>query len=149
MLPFSAFGIHCPRKPSKGYVEAPKTLGEMLRNKRLERCLFQKEVALLLDVSEDTITYWENGRTSPLIKYYPKIIEFLGYVPIEINSTTLSGRITLYRYMNGVSYKELGILLGVDGTTVRSWELKQFIPSKSTLNCVWKWFSKNLKTEVL
>ena len=82
----------------------------------------QKDVAKLIGVSEDCITNWENGRSEPQIQFMPKIIEFLGYVPIEVDTSTLGGRIRDYRIRHGLSYKKMGEVLGVDATTVGSRE---------------------------
>ena len=40
-------------------------LAETLKNKRLELCLTQDELAALIFVSKRTITNWENGKTYP------------------------------------------------------------------------------------
>ena len=144
VLPFSALGVHVPRKLYTKWVEHPKTLGERLLNKRLEKGLLQKEVAVLLGVSEDAYRFWENGSAYPRIKYFPKIIEFLGYIPIELDTTSLSGKITLYRHLHGLTYKEFGKLFNFDGTTIRSWELEEFKPFKATLNRVDEWLNSKL-----
>lgn len=51
------------RKPlGNKYVQNPATIGERLRNRRLELGLLQKDVTEIIVVIEDTITFWENGR---------------------------------------------------------------------------------------
>lgn len=62
-------------------IEIPKTIGDKIRNRRIELNLFQKEVAQIMGVSEDCITYWENDRSIPQKRYSKKIIGFLGYNP--------------------------------------------------------------------
>ncbi len=57
------------------------TLGDHLRKRRKELGLFQKDVAIILKISEDSLTYWENGRAKPQKKHHATIIEFLGYSP--------------------------------------------------------------------
>ncbi|MGV3598251.1 MAG: helix-turn-helix domain-containing protein [Bacteroidota bacterium] len=47
----------------------------------MDRNLMQKDVAKLIGVSEDCITYWENGRSNPQIRFTQNIIMFLGYIP--------------------------------------------------------------------
>lgn len=84
----------------------------------------QKEVAKLIGVSEDCITYWENGRSEPQIQFIPYIIKFLGYMPLEIDISTLGGKIKDYRVRNGLSHKKMGKLFGVDATTIAAWEKK-------------------------
>lgn len=88
----------------------------------MDRKLLQKDVAKLIGVSEDCITYWENGRSEPQIQFMPKIIEFLGYMSVDIDISTLGGRIKSYRIQHGLSYKKMGKLLGVDASTVGAWE---------------------------
>lgn len=67
------------RKPSK-ILENPKTIGDHIRNRRLELKLLQKEVASKLGVSEATIWNWENNRTKPANRLKSKIETFLGYI---------------------------------------------------------------------
>lgn len=58
-------------------IETPQTIGEKILNRRLELGLYQKEVALLIGVSEDSVTLWENNRVRPQKKYLDKIEAFL------------------------------------------------------------------------
>lgn len=74
-----------------------------------------------------------NGHTTPMINYYPLIIEFLGYSMWQFDISTLSGKILDYRYRNGLSAKRLGQLLGVNMSTVRSWELEKRMLSKENI----------------
>jgi len=83
------------------YPSEPVTIGEHIRKKRMDLKLLQSDVARIIKVSEDCITYWENNRSIPQINYYPQIIEFLGYCPFEIDETILSGRLKAYRWRNG------------------------------------------------
>lgn len=104
------------------YVENPMTLGEKIRNRRLELNILQKDVAQIIGVSEDSITFWENERATPQIHHYPKVTEFLGYFPYKIDNSTLGGKIKKYRYLNGVSQRELAKALGVNESTVFNYE---------------------------
>jgi len=52
---------------------------------------FQSDVAKIFGVSTDCVTYWENNRSAPQIIFYPKIMEFLGYSPLDFDKITLSG----------------------------------------------------------
>ena len=88
-------------------------------------------MAKILDVSEDTITYWENGRSSPQISYYPRIIQFLGYNPFGVETDTLGGRIKKYRVENGMSQEQMAKIVGLGEGTLRSWELNKHIPISS------------------
>jgi transcriptional regulator with XRE-family HTH domain len=56
-----------------------KTLGDHLRKRRLDLGLLQREVAQKLQVNQMTICNWEINRTSPQLRFIPRIITFLGY----------------------------------------------------------------------
>jgi DNA-binding XRE family transcriptional regulator len=130
VLPFSKVQktLQKPLKVNdRGTVE---TVGDHLRLKRLQLGLFQKDVAALIGVSEDTVTYWERNRTVPLIRYMPNIIAFLGYNPIPIDTSTIGGRIYEFRILNGLTHKTMGKLVGVDASTIGSWEQHLNKPGK-------------------
>jgi DNA-binding XRE family transcriptional regulator len=120
-LPFYNLDEKIAKPHGNQYVENPSTLGELIRNKRIELGLFQKDLAQQFEVSEDCVTYWENNRSIPQIKFYPKIIKFLGYIPFEIDTQDFAGKIKMYRYLNGLSYKKMGNIIGVDGSTIGEW----------------------------
>jgi len=86
----------------------------------------------MIGVTEDCITLWENNRSKPYVKYCPKIIEFLGYVPFEVDSSTLGGRIKLYRYLCGLSQKDLAYALNIDESTVLQYEKNRHKPTGKT-----------------
>jgi transcriptional regulator with XRE-family HTH domain len=54
------------------------TLGTFLRKLRLERGLQQKDVAKLLGVANDSVTYWENDRCLPRKNNLTKLMRFFG-----------------------------------------------------------------------
>ena len=132
-LPFSRLKRTIPKPLGSKYLAQPITLGEKLRNRRLELHLWQKDVAELIGVTEDSITYWEVNRHEPRVEYYPKIIEFLGYFPFEIDTSTLGGKIKRYRYMKGVTQEELAKELGVDESTVNHYERNNKKPLRKTM----------------
>ena len=90
--------------------------------------LLQKDVARIINVTEDCITLWEKNHSVPQINYFPQIIKFLGYCPIEFDETTLLGKLRAYRWRNGLSNNKLGKLLNVNGSTILSWENEASIP---------------------
>jgi len=53
--------------------ENPVTLGGRIRKRRIELKLYQKELAILVGVSEDTIRNWESNRRVPRRKLLQKI----------------------------------------------------------------------------
>lgn len=115
------------------YPEKPVSIGDHIRKKRMELKLLQKDVAVICRVTEDCITNWEKNRTLPQIKFFPHIINFLGYLPFEVDKSTLAGKLKAHRYTNGLSQKQLGKILKVNGATICSWELAEFKPQKEML----------------
>ena len=95
--------------------------------------LMQSEVAEMIKVSTDCITYWENSRSAPQINYYPSIIEFLGYMPFEFDMSSIMGKIKAYRHEHGLSQKQFAKLFGIDTSTVHLWENGECTPSKEKL----------------
>jgi DNA-binding transcriptional regulator YiaG len=111
------------KKPKiQEYSDNPETIGEHIRKKRIESGLLQKDVAALLAVSEDCVTYWENGRSTPQIHHYPRIIDFLGYYPPDHETDTFAGKLRHIRHYKGFSRKQCAAHLSVSEDAVRRWE---------------------------
>jgi DNA-binding transcriptional regulator YiaG len=120
------------KMPSKKHIPAnPQTLGEHILRRRLQLRLLQRDVAERIDVTEESVMGWENGRSVPQIRLYPSIIAFLGYYPFEKDITNVSGQIEFIRYNFGLSYDRLGKELGVDSTTMRRWQDKKYVFKKN------------------
>ena len=73
------------------YAREPKTLGEHLKKRRYELDLRQKDVADKLEIGHSTYITWETDQAEPEIRYWPKIIDFLGRDPFA-NRGALSER---------------------------------------------------------
>jgi len=54
-------------------------------------------------------------------------------LPFNVDLTTPPGKLKAYRYIKGLSQKQLGNIPGVDGATVCSWELEENQPHKVIL----------------
>jgi len=100
------------------YPVKPISIGDHIRKKRMDLKLLQKDVAQILNVSEDCVTYWENNRNKPQIKYYPQIIKFLDYSPFEIDLSTFKGKLRAYRFLNGLSQKRCANIMNIDPKTL-------------------------------
>ena len=124
--------ISIKRPKTEKYKAEPLTLGEHLRKTRIARHELQKDVAIYLNVSEDTITGWENNRGEPHIHYYPSIFSYLGYVPLR-PTDTFAGKLLHFRKANGLSQKKMGKLIGVDASTIASWEQNKSTPRKKSV----------------
>ena len=118
----------------KGYPLSPQTIGEHIRKRRLDLGLKQKDVAEIIGVTESTIWNWEHGR-APELRYIPKIIDFLGYVPFEVpkGDDPLS-RLKRFKFLSGLSYKQLGELMEIDETQLGEWLKGRHRPSKGNLS---------------
>ena len=72
-------------------------------------------------MSKATLWLWERWVHEPSLGHMPKIVEFLGYVPLDTCST-LEQRIRLYRMPLGLTHVEFGKKLGVTHSTILRWE---------------------------
>lgn len=121
------------QKPNKLLPLRLDTLGDHVRTRRIERSLLQRDIAKIIGVSEDSVTYWENNRAQPQVRHYPAIIAFLGYYPFDHETESVAGKVRKARYTKGYSYRQFGDMLGVDGSTVRCWEHSTSAPSRRHL----------------
>jgi DNA-binding XRE family transcriptional regulator len=99
-----------------------------LKQKRLSLGLYQKDVAYIIGVSTDTITYWESNKITPMVSNFPSIISFLGYNPVPKKDDSLGERIKFYRQVHGLNHKKFGKIIGVDASTIGSWEANESKP---------------------
>ena len=127
-LPFCHVSIKGNRPLPKAYPRELKTIGDHIRKKRLDLKLHQYEVAPIIGVNKTTIFNWERNYSSPKLRHIPKIIEFLGYIPFEVESESLGKRIVNYRRLVGMTQKDLARKLGVDPTTLARWERDEKSP---------------------
>lgn len=122
MLPFCHLTLKAPKPLPSNYPLQTKSLGDHIKKRRLDLKILQKEVAINVGVDETTIWFWENNRAEPSISYIPKIIEFLGYIPFETTFNSLGEKIIAFRRIHGLTQKKLASLIGIDSTTIGSWE---------------------------
>jgi transcriptional regulator with XRE-family HTH domain len=109
------------QKSRPGVPETPRTLGEHLRRVRLDRGLWQKQVAREIGCSKASLLNWEKGHAEPELRFLPAILRFLGYDP-RPEPATLGGRIRAAREAAGLSERELARRLGLDPGTLAAWE---------------------------
>jgi DNA-binding XRE family transcriptional regulator len=76
-LPFCHFVINAKKPKDWRYPREMRTIGDRLRARRLDLDLYQKDVAKILGVSEDTVCYWENGRVKPSQRIIRQLKHFL------------------------------------------------------------------------
>ncbi len=95
--------------------------------------LTKRQLSINLHVDDTTIYLWERNKGSPSLAQIPKIIEFLGRDPFEKRVESLGENIREYRRIHGLTQKRLAEQLGVDETTLASWENGEHHPSKKLL----------------
>jgi len=84
--------------------------------------LLQKDLARLVGVDETTVYNWERRYTKPTLRYWPRILEFLGYDPAPCELKTLGKKLLKYRRDRGMTQKELAQRIGIDPTTLSALE---------------------------
>jgi len=117
-----------PRPLPRSYPQAPVTIGDHLRKRRLDLGLPQREVAERLGTNSGTITNWELGHTRPEIRFLPGIVRFLGYEPWAAGASVGESLLT-FRQEQGLSQAEFARLLGIDPATLSRWERGLRVPS--------------------
>lgn len=119
MLPSVPVARNSPRP--KGYSDAPKTLGEHLRRRRLQLGLLQREAAKVIGIVPSAYLKWELGRAEPEIRYWPALINFLGYDPHPAPAT-IGEWIASERRRAGLGRRRLAEFVGWDPTTIERYE---------------------------
>jgi transcriptional regulator with XRE-family HTH domain len=122
-LPFTHLRLAAPRRRvlAKGYPVSPRTLGDHLRCRRLERGLTQRTVAKTWGVRIETVSAWELGRARPSIRQVAKIIALLGGDPESVPEG-LPGRLLAVRRRLGLTQAQLAMRLGQDEAQISRWE---------------------------
>jgi transcriptional regulator with XRE-family HTH domain len=64
------------------------TIGATIKQKRLQLEISQAALAKRFNVGAGTVANWEHSRSIPDVSHLPRIIEFLGYDPLESNKKT-------------------------------------------------------------
>lgn len=126
-LPFCHATLIASRPLPSAFPRELTTLGDHVRQKRLEFGMHQKDVAELLGVDENTVYNWEKGRSVPRLHLIPKVVEFLGYSP-SAPADSLGARILATRRALGIQQEALARQLGVDPTTLGRWERNEGKP---------------------
>jgi len=119
-------------------------LGDHIRERRLDLGLQKKQLASQFSVDETTIHNWEDKGITPAIRFIPRIIEFLGYDPTQGGAPQCLGeRLRSHRKRLGLSRKKLATLLGIDQSTVASWERGEHRPTSRSLKLIERFLTSN------
>ena len=129
--------VRCPHGPYfrqvKGYPTVPKTIGEMVRKRRLDLGLRQIDVAKVIGCDEMSIVNWERGHTVPRINHMAGVTRFLGCNPFP-SADTLAEQLLNRRKAFGITQKEFAREIGVDPSTLARWERSEREPKGSFLS---------------
>ncbi len=110
-------------------IENPHTVSEHLYNRQMELGISQNEMARRIGVKPENIIYWAKSKTTPMIKFIPKIIAFLGYNPFPVDDKSIGGQIKRYRMEKGLNFRKLAKVTGNDPGTLARWEQNITAPS--------------------
>lgn len=108
--------------PKHGYPKQLNHLGDHLLKRRLDLGLTRKAAAAQMGLDPESLENWEKGRTPPAVRFFPKLIELLGYNPLP-EPRTRGEAIARERTSRGFSRKALAEVVGVDEATVRRLEI--------------------------
>lgn len=82
-----------------------------------------------IGVCSSSITLWENGKKHPNCRHYPRIFEFLGYIPrflldedAHLKATDFGKWIRHRRQLKGLTVNALAQKLQIHSHTVYEWE---------------------------
>lgn len=142
-LPFCHRRLRAKKPFPASYPRSAETPGDRLKRHRLDLGLSAKAAAQRLGVHADTLKNWEMGRTRPVIHHLPTIRQFLGDSVEPIDDLPLGARLRACRERFGCSQRELARRLGIDESTVASWESGEHRPSRLKARQV-RWRIKQL-----
>ena len=82
-LPFCHIRLKILKPLHLSYPKRLVTLGDHIKQNRLNLKATQRGVAKILGASKNNVYNWKNNLASPSLRLMPKIIRFLGYVPLK------------------------------------------------------------------
>ena len=117
--------ITAKKFPNPKYPVHLNSLGDHIRKRRLDLGMHQKELAAIVNATTSTVTNWKKNRTNTRLYLILKIIQFLGYNPLQGDASTLGEKIRRNRILRGLSLRKLAKEMGVDPGTLSNWEKKE------------------------
>jgi len=127
VLPFCHLRLEGRRPRPKGYPEAPETVGQYLKRRRLDLGMLQKEAAKVLGTNPLVYGSWERGQVVPGANQMARIVRFLGTAPL-VKSASLPGRLREFRRQAGLTQAQLAARVRATQATVSDWELGVHVP---------------------
>ena len=120
-MPFYELKLSHVKPKDRAYPKEVKTLGDRLRQKRLDLGLYQKEVAAQMGITTQTVMLWEKNQTKPRLDQLPKVAQFIGSAA-EPPAQTLGAKLFAIRRRHGLSLDLMARYLGVDPGSLSRWE---------------------------
>ncbi|MDR3405052.1 MAG: helix-turn-helix transcriptional regulator [Chthoniobacter sp.] len=94
----------------------------MIRKRRLDLGLRQRDVAEIVGCDTMTVVNWEKKHAAfPRINHMAGVVRFLGFNPLQIGDT-VAERLVNFRTSRGMTQKAFAAELRVDPSTLAKWE---------------------------
>ncbi|MFN0214168.1 MAG: multiprotein-bridging factor 1 family protein [Saprospiraceae bacterium] len=78
------------------------------------------------------VTNWELNRNQPTVKFAKTIIDFIGYIPFNVEDCSLGKQLYYARLITGKTQREVAAEIGCDSSNLRYIELGLGIPQSKT-----------------
>ena len=141
-MPFCHLTLTAAKPKCRSYPRERRTLGDHIRTRRLDLALTQIEVARRIVCDESTVTNWELNRVKPTLRFWPRIVEFLGYDPRpDEEPGSLAERLKTQRRRLGLSRKRLVAILKTDPSNLAGWETGEHRPTKKSMKLITEFLS--------
>ena len=101
-----------------GYPALPETLGEHLLKKQIDLGISLSQAANSIGIHKKSLICWHRNRRKISERYYPQIMQFLGYCPIPYYPKTFGQLLRLYRSHAGYTRETLGKELHIGPTNI-------------------------------
>jgi len=124
LLPILPLNLTYPKPKHYKYPKDIVTVGDELRKTRMDRNLSQYAVAEMMGVNKNLVHEIELGKYGNTIYALHYVCIFLGYLPttLNIDTTTLRGKLFAHRIVYGLTYTALAKKVGLDKSTLARFE---------------------------
>jgi ribosome-binding protein aMBF1 (putative translation factor) len=110
-----------------------ESVGDHLRNVRIQRKITRKELAKQFQTKYRTVVTWELNQAEPALKYMKDIVQFLEYIPFDFEDAPLPERLKIARLINGLSFEKLSSQINIEANSLCNIELGNVKPRKETI----------------
>jgi len=119
----------------RGYPREPRTVGEQIRQRRMDLGQTQRTLARRWGVRTETLASWERRLRKPSARQWPRILDLLGDDP-QGGDGGLLARLESARRRLGVTRREFAELLGLSEGTISRWIAGRRRPRAGTVRRV-------------